>query len=132
MTDLKYSPAKCPTCRSRRKDERWCVAEGHSKGPLVSSDLSKIRTVCIACSHPWHDAAALPESKEMPGQRSAWISVKERMPKFGILVLVANQAWYPGWPKVMHGHLDSEGEWCGHYADLERCGQPTEKGLPTS
>jgi uncharacterized protein DUF551 len=75
---------------------------------------------------------ALPDSREMPGQRSGWISVKDRMPKFGILVLVANQAWYPGWPKVMHGHLDSEGEWCGHYADLERCGQPTEKGLPTS
>jgi hypothetical protein len=60
-----------------------------------------------------------------------WIAVSERLPKFGILVLVANESWHPGWPKTMHGHLDSEGAWCGHYADLDRCGQPTEKGLPT-
>jgi hypothetical protein len=67
---------------------------------------------------------------------TGWISVEDRLPALGVLVLVANQAWpQSNWPAVMQAHVVAkvcgEAFWCGHYADLESCGQPTEKGLPT-
>jgi hypothetical protein len=62
MTDLKDSPAKCPTCLSFSKSLRYCSIR-HPNGMHVDHDEN-----CDSCSDPWHDAAALPESREMPGQ----------------------------------------------------------------
>jgi len=60
-----------------------------------------------------------------------WISVEERLPEVGQLVLVSNPKWSNADCKVMTAHLDAAG-WCGHYANIKDCevGQFVV-GLPT-
>jgi hypothetical protein len=80
MTDLKDSPAKCPTCWSER-GRGWIRKTYPPVGSIARFGHEEL------CTDPWHDAAALPESRGIPGQRerywwieqlSGYIAVKLR------------------------------------------------------
>src|ERR1700677_830715 len=90
MTDLNESPAKCPTCTSPTLKWRRIVVK------VTNDTYTQYR-----CADPWHDAAALPESKEMPPNTrdihsatrlvSVWVDVDE-----GIADLVEYLNTIPG------------------------------------
>jgi hypothetical protein len=64
---MKDSPAKCPRCGSDKRSARLQILPKDHGGPAYPCD--GYYAVNGKGTFDWHDAAALPDSREMPGQR---------------------------------------------------------------